>query len=79
MTERKRLHITPLNPQLLPVVLPPSVLQQSSNISFHTIQTVPDKNYGFVDLPELEAAKIKKKLHGSLLKGFKMRVEEARP
>ena len=79
MTERKRLHITPLNPQLLPVILPPPVLQQSSNISFHIIQTFPDKNYGFVDLPELEAAKLKKKLHGSLLKGFKMRVEEARP
>ena len=79
MTERKRLHITPLNPQLLPVVLPPPVLQQSSNISFHTIQTFPDKNYGYVELPELEAAKLRKKLHGSLLKGFKMRVEEARP
>ena len=79
MTERKRLHITPLNPQLLPVVLPPPVLQQSSNISFHTIQTFPNKNYGFVDLPEPEAAKLRKKLHGSLLKGFKMRVEEARP
>ena len=79
MTECKRLHITPLNPQLLPVVLPPLVLQQSSNISFHTIQTFPDKNYGFVDLPEPEAAKLRKKLHGSLLKGFKMRVEEARP
>ena len=79
MTERKRLHITPLNSQLLPVVLPPPVLQQSSNISFHTIQTFPDKNYGFVDLPEPEAAKLRKKLHGSLLKGFKMRVEEARP
>ena len=79
MTERKRLHITPLNPQLLPVVLPPPVLQQSSNITFHTIQTFPDKNYGYVDMPELEAAKLRKKLHGSLLKGFKMRVEEARP
>ena len=79
MTERKRLHITPLNPQLLPLVLPPPILQQSSNISFHIIQTFPDKNYGYVDLPELEAAKLRKKLHGSLLKGFKMRVEEARP
>ena len=79
MTERKRLHITPFNPQLLPVVLPPPVLQQSSNISFHVIETFPDKNYGYVDLPELEAAKLRKKLHGSLLKGFKMRVEEARP
>ena len=79
MTERKRLHITPLNPQLLPVVLPPPVLQLSSNISFHIIQTFPDKNYGYVDLPELVATKLRKKLHGSLLKGFKMRVEEARP
>ncbi len=79
MTERKRLHITPLNPQLLPVILPAPILRQSSNISFHIIQTFPDRNYGYVDLPELEAAKLTKKLHGSLLKGFKMRVEEARP
>ncbi len=78
MIGRKRLHISPLNAQLLPTILPPSLLQQASNISYHTIQTFPDKDYGYVDLPELEADKLKKKLNGSILKGLKMRVELAR-
>ena len=78
MTGRKRLHISPLNAQLLPTVLPPSLLQQASNISYHTIQTFPEKDYGYVDLPEIEAEKLKKKLNGSVLKGSKMRVELAR-
>ncbi|KAL2056528.1 hypothetical protein ABVK25_002922 [Lepraria finkii] len=74
----KRLHITPLNPETLSTVLPQSILQQATNVSFHTIQTFPEKNYGYVDLPEVEADKLKKKLHGSFLRGSKMRVEEAR-
>ena len=78
MTGRKRLHISPLNAQLLPTVLRPSLLQQASNISYHTIQTFPEKDYGYVDLPEMEADKLKKKLNGSVLKGSKMRVELAR-
>ena len=78
MTGRKRLHISPLNAQLLPTVLPPSLLQQASNISYHTIQTFPEKNYGYVDLPDIEAEKLKKKLNGSILKGSKMQVELAR-
>ena len=78
MTGRKRLYISPLNAQLLPTVLPPSLLQQASNISYHTIQTFPEKNYGYVDLPETEADKLKKKLNGSVLKGSKMRVDQAR-
>lgn len=78
MTERKRLHISPLNAQLLPTVLPPSLLHQASNISYHTIQTFPEKDYGYVDLPEVDADKLKRKLNGSVLKGSKMRVELAR-
>ena len=78
MTGRKRMHISPLTPQLLPTVLPPSLLQQASNISFHSIQTFPEKNYGYVDLPEMEADKLKNKLNGSVLKGSKMRVDLAR-
>ena len=78
MTGRKRLYISPLNAQLLPTVLPPSLLQKASNISYHTIQTFPEKNYGYVDLPEIEADKLKKKLNGSVLKGSKMRVDQAR-
>lgn len=79
MHGRKRLHISPLSAELLPTVLNPLLLQQASNISFHTIETFPEKNYGYIDLPDMEADKLKKKLKGSLLKGTKMRVEEARP
>ena len=78
MTGRKRLHISPFNAQLLPIVLTPSLLQQASNISYHTIQSSPKNNYGYVDLPEIEADKLKKKLNGSVLKGSKMRVDLAR-
>ena len=75
----KRLHITPLSSKTLPAVLAPAILHQATNISFHSIQTFPEKSYGYVDLPEAAADKLKKKLHGSVLRGSKMRVEEARP
>lgn len=78
MTGRKRLYISPLNATLLPIVLPQPLLQQASSISYHTIQTTPENNYGYLDLPEMEADKLKKKLNGSLLRGKKLRVELAR-
>ncbi|KAL5043197.1 hypothetical protein BDW71DRAFT_188487 [Aspergillus fruticulosus] len=74
-----RLHITPLNPELLPSVLPASIRSLASNISFHNILTFPENNYGYVTLPTMEADKIKKKLNGSILKGRKFKVEPARP
>lgn len=79
MLDRVRLHISPLTPELLPIVLPPSALAAASEVSYHTLQTFPERNYGYVELPVAEAQKLKKKLHGSILKGFKMKVEEARP
>ena len=78
MTGHKRLHISPLTPHLLPTVLPPSLLPQATNVSYHSIQTFPEKNYGYIDLPEIEVDKLRKKLNGSVLKGSKMRVELAR-
>ena len=78
MQYRTRLYISPFTPELLPIVLAPSVLPTASNISFHSLQTFPERNYGFVDLPAMEATKVKKKLHGSILKGSKVKVEEAR-
>ena len=78
MTARKRLHISPFTAQLQSTILPPSLLQQASDISYHTIQTFPEKNYGYVELPEMEADKLKKKLNGSVLKGSRMRIELAR-
>ena len=79
MNDRIRLHISPLNPELLRVVVPPAVLASASDISYHTLQTFPERNYGYVELPAMEGKKIKKKLNGSILKGSKMSVEEARP
>ncbi|KAJ9306461.1 hypothetical protein DTO217A2_4007 [Paecilomyces variotii] len=80
MTETtKRLHITPLTPELLDSVLAPSVRPSATDVSFHSIQTFPENSYGYVTLPAMEADKLKKKLHGSILKGKKFKVEEARP
>lgn len=78
-TATTRLHITPFNPDILSAVLPPSVQPTATEISFHTLPTFPEKNYGYVTLPTMEAEKIKKKLHGSILKGKKFKVETARP
>ncbi|KAI5919605.1 hypothetical protein F4810DRAFT_686923 [Camillea tinctor] len=77
--EYTRLHITPLDQSLLDVVIPFSVLPHARNISYHTVETFPEKRYGFVDLPIAHADKLKKKLNGAILKGVKMRVEKARP
>ncbi|PQE05673.1 hypothetical protein CJF31_00004410 [Rutstroemia sp. NJR-2017a BVV2] len=77
--EFTRLHITPLNPNLLSTIIPPSILPNARNISYHTIENFPEKAYGFVDLPTMDADKLKKKLNGSILKGTKIRIEKARP
>ncbi|KAI1483147.1 hypothetical protein F4774DRAFT_416703 [Daldinia eschscholtzii] len=74
-----RLHITPLDESLLSIVVPSSVLPRARNISYHTIETFPEKRYGFVDLPAADADKIKRKLNGAVLKGTKMRIEKAKP
>lgn len=79
MTERRRLHISPFNPELLPAILPPQILKTATNISYHNLQAFPEKNYGYVELPVMEAETIKKKLNGSILKGSKMHIEAARP
>ncbi|KAJ6120276.1 hypothetical protein N7523_004556 [Penicillium sp. IBT 18751x] len=77
--ERTRLHIVPFTAELLPSVLPPSLRQSATDISFHTIPTFPENNYGYVTLPTMDAEKIKKKLNGSILKGKKFKVDHARP
>ncbi|KAH5456958.1 hypothetical protein HBI30_071280 [Parastagonospora nodorum] len=74
-----RLHITPLKPDLLKVYLAPSVLALAKNISYHTVETFPERGYGYVELPEAEAQKIKKKLNGTTLRGSKVRIEMAKP
>lgn len=74
-----RLHITPLNQALLPVVLGPVLAKSAENISYQTTETFPENDYGFVDLPHHDAKKLITKLNGAILKGKKMKVEEARP
>lgn len=74
-----RLHITPLTPSLFQAIIPRILLRVAKNISYHSIQTFPEKSYGFVELPTMEARKIQKKLNGSTLKGQKIRIEEAKP
>ncbi|KAK4187071.1 hypothetical protein QBC35DRAFT_499755 [Podospora australis] len=74
-----RLHVTPLDADLLQVLLSSAVLPKARNISYHSLQTFPDKRYGFVELPNEDAEKIKKKFHGSILRGVKIRIERARP
>ncbi|KAJ4355222.1 hypothetical protein N0V95_003117 [Ascochyta clinopodiicola] len=74
-----RLHITPLKPELLKLYLAPSVLPLARNVSYHSVETFPEKGYGYVELPEQEAQKIRKKLNGTTLKGSKVRIEMAKP
>ena len=74
-----RLHITPFNPTLLSVIIPPSILPNARNISYHSVQTFPEKAYGYVEMPKADAEKIKKKLNGSILKGTKVKIESAKP
>jgi hypothetical protein len=79
MTEQTiRLHLTPFSKDLLSAILPPSSAACAKNISFHTLQTFPESCYGYVDLPAMEAEKVKKKLSGAILRGKKIHVEEAR-
>lgn len=73
-----RLHITPFDAGLLSLVIPASILPNARNISYHTIETLPDKRYGFVDLPLADAERVRKRLNGTVLKGAKMRVDKAK-
>lgn len=74
-----RLHISPLHPALFPVYLTADQQLLASHVTYHTILTFPDRPYGYVTLPKMEADKLKKKLNGSILKGSKIRIEEAKP
>jgi hypothetical protein len=74
-----RLHVTPLDNELLKVILSSTLLPKARNISYHTIETFPEKRYGFLELPNEDADKLRKKLNGAVLKGVKIRIERARP
>ncbi|KAL9602743.1 MAG: hypothetical protein Q9219_001586 [cf. Caloplaca sp. 3 TL-2023] len=78
MSDLQRLYISPLDPKLLSIILPEPARQSARNISYHTLQTFPEKRYGYLDLPPADADRLKKKLQGSILRGTKMKVEQAR-
>src|ERR1700761_4372335 len=77
--DRVRLHITPFNPEVVDKIIAPSIRPLASNISFHSLQTFPERGFGYVELPVMEAQKLKKKLNGSTLRGTKVRIEDAKP
>jgi len=77
--QRIRLHISPFSPALLPAIIPASVQASASDLSYHTVPTFPENNYGYIELPTEAAQQIKRKLNGYFLKGMKMKIEEARP
>ncbi|KAK3294956.1 uncharacterized protein B0H64DRAFT_198643 [Chaetomium fimeti] len=74
-----RLHVTPLDADLLKLALSSTLLPKARNISYHVLETFPEKRYGFLELPHEDAEKLSKKLNGSVLKGVKIRIERARP
>ena len=78
-TSFTRLHITPFTEDLQDRILAPSIKPLAEKISFHTKQTFPERGFGFVELPAMEAEKLKKRLNGATLKGVKVRVEDAKP
>lgn len=78
-TDTVRLHISPLTPETYPIVVPASLHSSVSDLSYHKLPNFPEKNYGFVQLPVAEAERLKKRIHGALVKGAKIKVEAAKP
>lgn len=74
-----RLHISPLSPDLLRIILPSAHTSAVDSASYQTVQTFPENSYGFVSLPTEAAQALRKKYNGAHLRGSKMRIEEARP
>ena len=74
-----RLFISPLTPDSLHIILPPA--QQTALVAppyYGAPQTFPEHPFCYLELPVELATKLRKKLHGTTLKGQKMRVEDAR-
>ncbi|KAI4723512.1 hypothetical protein E4T48_00069 [Aureobasidium sp. EXF-10727] len=78
-SDRVRLHITPFNATLYQNIIPASVQPNVTNISYHQVQTFPERGFGFVELPRQDADKLRKKLNGATLRGQKMAIQEAKP
>ena len=77
--DRVRLHITPFNADLLDRFVRPSIRPLVGNVSYRSVQTQPERGFGYVEMPKPEAEKLKQKFNGTTLKGTKVRIEEAKP
>ena len=72
-----RLHITPLAVETIHSFLPPKVLTDRAavaSMSFHAV-----KCYGYLDCERDVADRIRKKMNRNLIRGVRVRVEDARP
>lgn len=78
-TDRVRLHITPFNKTLYQNIIPASIQPNATNLSYHTVQTFPERGFGFIELPKADADKLRKKFNGATLRGQKMAIQEAKP
>ncbi|QIW95760.1 hypothetical protein AMS68_001278 [Peltaster fructicola] len=74
-----RLHITPFNPSIYEKIIPAAFRKPESKASFHAVQTFPERGFGYLQVSRSDAEALKRKLNGSMLKGTKIRIEEARP
>ena len=72
-----RLHISPFTPELYQTLISRNSQESARGISFHQIRTFPESAYGYINLPEKEAQKLKR-LNGAVLKGKKLHIANAR-
>lgn len=77
--ERTRLHIAPFNSSLYSTIIAPRLQPLATGLSYHKTQTDINGGFGYVELPKLEADKLRQKLNGAVLRGAKMKVEVAKP
>lgn len=74
-----RLHITPFNPDIYNKNIPAALRKPENKVSFHAVQTFPERGFGYLELTKADADILKRKLQSAMLKGTKVRIEEARP
>jgi hypothetical protein len=73
-----RIHISPLDPELFKLLLPPSKLPSFSNLSYHHLETLPERSYAFLDVSSTHVDVLRKQLDGAIIRGKKIRVNRAR-
>ncbi|KAI9668770.1 MAG: hypothetical protein M1831_000839 [Alyxoria varia] len=74
-----RLYISPFTSDLFNTIVSPALQASATDVSYHSVEAFPENSYGYLTLPADEAQKLRRKYHSSILRGTKMRIEEARP